>query len=265
VQLYYDSDSFRLNNRQKYLLDSVVENFSNRRLIINGHADYQGSEDHNKMIADQRAKAALRYLVDRGFPETQIMEAIGFGQTAMSHSVNAVHKNDDSARRVDIFITKGLLVKSKLKTLVLPDTHTVQKAPPPKNVTDIDYKKVKVGDIIALKNINFIPGSDTILPESYDELNNLFLTLKANPTLKIKLEGHVCCSIYPDGYIENTPNWQLSVARALMVEHLLIELGIAPERLSYQGFGRTRPLYAQDATPEQSHANRRVEIRIIAK
>ncbi|KAA5533584.1 OmpA family protein [Taibaiella lutea] len=263
IQLYYTKDSFKLNNHQRHLLDSVVENFSNRRILIDGHADYNGNENSNNLVSAKRANAVLRYLVDRGFPETQVIHSIGVGQPV--ETMNKEFKENSKNRRVDIFITKGTLIKSTLKSLPVPDVHTIVKIEPVKKVTEIDYKKLKVGDIITLKNISFVPGTDTVLPASFDELNNLYDILSQHPTLKIKLEGHVCCSLYPDGFFEDTPNWILSVKRALMVKTLLTIKGINPERLSYVGFGHTKPIFQQEIQPDQAQANRRVEIRIMEK
>lgn len=263
IQLYYSIDSFRLTNTNRQLLDSVVENYSNRRIIVDGHADYNANENSNLLTATKRANTVLRYLVDRGFPETQVIQVTGAGES--NGDRRNTQQENKSNRRVDIFITKGPLVKRKLKALVVPDTQPVYKAPATKNVTEINYNKLKVGDKIALTNISFIPGTDTLLPDSYDELNNLYYTLVSNPTLKIKLEGHVCCSIYPDGFFEDTPNWILSVNRALTVKNLLTNKGISPERLSYTGFGHTKPIYEREMQPAQAQANRRVEIRIIEK
>lgn len=264
VQLYYDVATFKLNNTQKHTLDSIIENFGNRRIIINGHSDCMGSELSNELISGQRANAVLRYLVDGGFPETQVISSIGLGQVNKNANKEPIHKEDASSRKVSIFITKGLLVKSKLKKVPVPE-EKISVAPPPEKNNKFDFSKLKKNDIITLKKISFVPGSDSILPESYDELNNLYEALKANPTLKIKLEGHVCCSIYPDGYVEDSPNWMLSTDRALMVEELLIEKGIDSSRLSYEGFGRTRPIYETEANHAQEQINRRVEVRIIEK
>lgn len=262
VQLYYSKDSFKLNSKQKHLLDSVVENFSNRRILIDGHADYNGGENSNNMTSAKRANTVLRYLVDRGFPETQVIHSVGVGQAIETPDGK---RKDSLNRRVDIFITQGTLMKSKLKSLPPPDIKTIVTIQPVRKVTEIDYKKLKVGDIVTLKNISFVPGTDTVMPEAYDELNNLYDILSQHPTLKIKLEGHVCCSLYPDGFLEDTPNWILSVKRALMVKTLLTLKGINPERLSYVGFGHTKPIFKQENQPDQAQANRRVEIRIMAK
>ena len=89
--------------------------------------------------------------------------------------------------------------------------------------------------------------------------------MKDNPNLAIKLEGHVCCSFAPDGYEKGSPSWALSEQRAKSVLRYLIENGIGAERLSFEGFGRTMPVFRTERTSEEQSANRRVEVRIIHK
>jgi outer membrane protein OmpA-like peptidoglycan-associated protein len=264
--LYYDVAAFKLNDAQKKILDSVVVFYSNRRISINGHADYSGTEGRNELVAELRAKAVLRYLVDRGFPETQVMNATGLGKSDQIAGTTAGGKEDAANRRVDIFITKGAEMVGKLKEVAPPEPPKVYVAKePPKNVTKIDYSKLKVGDIVALKNISFIPGTDQLMPEAFEEIQNLFEVLMAHPTLKVRLEGHVCCVVFPDGYEPGTVSWILSENRAMRVQTLLIEKGISVARLSYKGFGRTQPLFEEELTRNQQQGNRRVEIRIISR
>lgn len=268
--LYYDASGYKLTAAQKKTLDSVIVYYSNRRISINGHADYLGSEDRTSLLAENRAKAVLRYLVDRGFPETQIMNSSGWGQNANSADASNAGVAHPLSRRVDILITKGPSVVAALKEVVVPPPppppqKVVAEVKPSANVTNIDYDVLKVGDLIALKNISFIPSSDRLMPEAYLEVQNLFEVLNAHPTLKISLEGHVCCVPAPDGLSPGTVSWDLSENRARRVQGLLIELGIQGSRLSYRGFGRTRPLYPGEKTGEEQQANRRVEIRIISK
>jgi len=263
VQFYYDSATFKLNEPQKHILDSVIEHCSNRRILINGYADYLGSEHDLKNIAGNRASAVLRYMVDRGFPETQVISAMGIGQA--NPSTARVVQEDPLSRKVTLLITKGAYLKGKLKEAPPAAPPPMASVPKPKNVTDLDYTKLKKGDIVAIKNISFVPGTDNIMAESYDELDNLFNLLKDNPTLKVKIEGHVCCCIYPDGYEPDTPNWLLSEDRALKVKLFLVNEGISESRLSYAGYGRTKPIFPKEQTPGEEQANRRVEIRIVQK
>ncbi|RYZ18822.1 MAG: OmpA family protein [Sphingobacteriales bacterium] len=136
---------------------------------------------------------------------------------------------------------------------------------PPANVTKIEYEKLKAGDVIALANIGFIPSTDRLMPDAYPEVQHLFEVLKNHPTLRIALEGHVCCVPAPDGFSPGTISWDLSVDRARRVQSLLIEMGIAEARLSYRGYGRTKPIFPDEKTGAQQQANRRVDIRIVSK
>ncbi|KAA5533585.1 OmpA family protein [Taibaiella lutea] len=268
IQLHYTIGTSQLDNKDKQLLDSIIANFSNNRMLIYGHADYLGNEDPNLLLSEKRAKTVLHYLVVNGFPETNIMQCVGAGQVTAKKSGE---DGDPESRRTDIFIIKSTSANTNIKPQKpLPKTSApplLDKTPAntAQNITAIDYDNLKIGDTINLKNISFYPGLKIILPASYPEVDNLIQVLKSHPTLKIRLEGHVCCCIYPDGYFENTPHWQLSVARAAELRAVLIKHGISPERLEYTGFGRTHPILDNEQTSEQGQINRRVEIRILEK
>lgn len=264
LQLHYDIGVFQLDSKNKNTLDSVITNFSNNRILIYGYADYLGNENPNLLLSEQRAKTVLLYLTGKGFPEANIMQCIGSGQVKTKKSGE---EGNTVNRRTDIFIIKtGSTTKREPVETIVQETPAVKTpANTTESVTRIDYNNLQVGDTINLQNIGFYPGLRLILPSSYPEVDNLIEVLKTHPTLKIRLEGHVCCCTYPDGYFENTPHWQLSVARAKELRAVLIKHGINPERLEYKGFGRTHPIVDNEQTSEQGQINRRVEIRILAK
>jgi outer membrane protein OmpA-like peptidoglycan-associated protein len=263
IQLHYPVGAYQLDSRSKHLLDSIVDNFANNRTLIYGHADYLGNEDPNLLLSERRAKTVLQYLVANGFPETNIMQCIGAGQIKEQKNGK---DGDPESRRTDIFIVRSKTIKTTpAPEIPVAEKVSSQPAISNRNVTQIDYNSLKVGDTINLKNIGFYPGLKLILPTSYPEVDNLIHVLKTHPTLKIRLEGHVCCCTYPDGYFENTPHWQLSVARAKELRAVLIKHGISAGRLEYKGFGRTHPILDNEQTSEQGQINRRVEIRILEK
>jgi outer membrane protein OmpA-like peptidoglycan-associated protein len=119
-------------------------------------------------------------------------------------------------------------------------------------------RKAKNGENIKMNNLNFEPGSELLLPESTPVLNDLLDIMNEFPKLVISIEGHICC--------EKNDDTNLSSSRAKVVYDFLVKNGIKAERLSYKGFGSSRPIYP---LPEQNDiqqvANRRVEIRIISK
>jgi OmpA-OmpF porin, OOP family len=135
--------------------------------------------------------------------------------------------------------------------------------PLPKNTITNDKElfridSVAVGSAVILKNIAFEPNKSELLPASFAELDKLVSLLGANLTLKIDVQGHT------DDTGTDEYNMKLSVARAKAVVDYLISHGIGPARLTYKGFGRTKPL-TDNKTTEGKAKNRRVELVIIDK
>ena len=111
----------------------------------------------------------------------------------------------------------------------------------------------KAGDIITLKQLLFNTNSSIINRSSHNELNRLANYLKQNEQLKIQIIG----------YTDNTGNTQnninLSKDRAKSVYVYLINKGIKDERMKFNGFGSSKPLFVNN-TEDNKAKNRRVEI-----
>jgi chemotaxis protein MotB len=74
-----------------------------------------------------------------------------------------------------------------------------------------------------------------------------------------------------EGHTDNTPihtaqfpsNWELSTARAtFLLEYLISNTGIPPQRLSAVGYGEYRPV-SPNSSPEGRAANRRVDLVVL--
>ena len=131
----------------------------------------------------------------------------------------------------------------------------------------IDISNVKKNEAIRLDNIFFLPGSHRWTEASKPALQKLLATLKEYPNVKIRIEGHICCVLEgtTDGYDFDADDFRLSHNRARAVYDYLVKNGIAAERLSSEGFGKSRPLVRVERSPEDENRNRRVEIRILEK
>lgn len=125
-------------------------------------------------------------------------------------------------------------------------------------INDIRLKRVEVGTTIVLRNIFFDTGSANLRPESYAELGVLYKLLADNPRLKIEVSGHT------DNVGSASLNQRLSQDRARSVVNFLTERGIAADRLTYKGYGFSRPVATND-TAEGRQLNRRTEFEIIEK
>ncbi len=78
---------------------------------------------------------------------------------------------------------------------------------------------------------------------------------------QLQIEGHTDnAPLVSPTYPRN--NWDLSSARALSVVQKMIDGGIAPTKLSANGYAEFRPV-ASNADPEGQQRNRRIELRIV--
>jgi OOP family OmpA-OmpF porin len=101
--------------------------------------------------------------------------------------------------------------------------------------------------------INFDTGKSTIKPESTPIINQIVEMLKANPSLKIGVEGHT------DNVGNPKSNKTLSDERAKSVVAAIVSHGIDAKRLSAAGYGQDKPI-ADNKTEEGRAKNRRVEL-----
>ena len=96
-----------------------------------------------------------------------------------------------------------------------------------------------------------------VLPKSKPILYELLCALEENQNLKIEIQGHICCQLTGD--ING-----LSVTRARAIYNYLILQKINKKRLSYKGFGVTKPIHPIPEKSElEQEENRRVEILIL--
>lgn len=109
------------------------------------------------------------------------------------------------------------------------------------------------GEVKILDNVEFETGSAVIQPKSHSLLDQVALTVKANPDIKrVRIEGHT------DSTGPHDVNMRLSKERAEAVRRHLINRGISPDRLTAEGFGPDKPLMKGDS-PEARAKNRRVQ------
>lgn len=120
-----------------------------------------------------------------------------------------------------------------------------------------NFELVKSGMTITIKGIYFETGKATLKPESYATLQEAAKILIDNPNIKVEIQGHT------DNTGSEDLNQKLSQARADAVMNYLVKnLGIAPERLTAKGYGSSQPI-ASNQTPEGRALNRRVNFKIL--
>ena len=122
---------------------------------------------------------------------------------------------------------------------------------------DIPLQPLETGAAIILKNIFFDTKKFDLKPESISELDKIVLLLNDNPKLKIQISG------YTDNVGIAKDNLLLSNNRAKGVVGYLLSKGITVTRLSYKGFGATKPL-AENNSETGKALNRRTELSVIS-
>lgn len=121
---------------------------------------------------------------------------------------------------------------------------------------DIPLQPLAVGEVVVLKNIFFDFDKTDLKPESEVELHKLIDMLNKNPKMKIEISGHT------DNKGTADYNQKLSENRSKAVYNYLVDKGIDKNRLSYKGYGLSKPIDTND-TEEGRANNRRTEFKVI--
>jgi len=103
----------------------------------------------------------------------------------------------------------------------------------------------------------FDKGEAQLKPEHIKSIRKLAQMLAISPG-SIRVQGHTNDNLDLSNSQFANP-WQLSLARAASVLHILEDEGVNPARLSLVGYGPSRPI-SSEATPFGRSKNRRVEI-----
>jgi len=107
----------------------------------------------------------------------------------------------------------------------------------------------------AMKAVQFQLGKATLTNESFSVLNQIVSIMNKYPDYKLSIDGHT------DNTGAAEVNRKLSESRAKACRDYLMTKGIPESRMSYQGFGPTRPI-ADNSTYSGRTLNRRVEFNL---
>ena len=130
----------------------------------------------------------------------------------------------------------------------------------PTVTVDLKLTPIGPGERVVLDDIRFVGNEYQVMRQSEASLLTLLRFMEENTKVKIEIEGHV-----------NGPTFKnkkefidLSTSRAKTVYDFLLVNDIEPERIAYLGLGNSQMLFPEPKNKEQSEANRRVEIKVIA-
>jgi outer membrane protein OmpA-like peptidoglycan-associated protein/uncharacterized protein YegP (UPF0339 family) len=117
--------------------------------------------------------------------------------------------------------------------------------------------------VVVFGDTHFDYDKSTLSQEAKTLLDMDVQALKENPKINVRMAGYTSA----EG-TENI-NQKLSEQRANTVRDYLIEKGIAPERITVIGYGRTKPALYEvapgDINTKEAHANMRVLFEVVVK
>ncbi|MBL7914101.1 MAG: OmpA family protein [Bacteroidia bacterium] len=122
--------------------------------------------------------------------------------------------------------------------------------------SDLELRKIAVGSAYKLNNIRFATNSSELNKASKNIITDFAGFLKENPRVNVAIHGHT------DSAGDAAANMTLSNDRAKSVYDFLIKSGINASRLSYKGFGQTKPVVSNE-NEEGRSKNRRTEFVIM--
>lgn len=270
--VFFESNKFQLTSTERGKLDKwLAENKKSKILAINGYTDEDGSVGLNDTLAQRRVSNVFDYIKGK-LAIREDFKTRSFGKLHKQDAVKANNRKatiyylleKDLAKENEILgIKEETKPVKKTEVIDFPSSITVTNPFGKKEEMKLDVvfmKKLssaKVGEKIVIPNLNFRQATFAVVAESRPRLYELLQVLQANPALKIRLQGHICCSQkdYQD----------LSTQRAKAVKLFLEHNGIEKSRVSFEGFGVSQPIYPiPEKTEEERAANRRVEVLIVA-
>lgn len=228
--VFFEFDKAYPNSNSSKALDEWIKNNSSAEVYkMEGYCDTVDSKLYNLKLAERRIHSIENILKLNKIKVVDKLERVPFGEDFDFSS------NQEDNRKVRIFYQ-------------IPITNSFSEK----------VKKSKVGELLKLKGLNFYNMSDVILPDSRPILDELLQIMNENPSLKVEIQGHICCK---EVEVED-----ISIKRAKTVYNFLLSNGVMANRISYKGFASTRPIYPlPEKNEEERIANRRVEILILQK
>lgn len=215
ISMFFKFGSYEVETPQRLIARCDRIKATSGKIRIVSYTDTIGSQKSNKKLAANRLSAISKILKSTNLH---------------SFSIDSLNKNelrdgkkklnDSIFRRVDVII------------------YSVE-------------NKFKFNTPINL-DINFESETDNIVPNSTENLKTLLSILQKDSTLKVQLNGHVCCR----------PGQELSEKRAEKVKKYLVSNGIKSARIQCKGFSNNIPLFPYTDV-QNVYKNMRVEVVFI--
>ena len=237
LEVFFDFNKSEINESAKQKLETWIAADKEVEVSkIYGYCDWIGTNPYNDTLSLKRVDAVYKFLKSKNITVLDNYEVKGFGKDFKQSKIQSEN------RKVTIYFQK--------KKVIIPTSEG-------NKTLDERVKIAKKGDVLILKNIYFFNRSAKIVPDSKPVLYELLCVLEENPNLIIQIQGHICCQLVSD--FED-----ISTARARAIYVFLAQNKINRKRLSFKGFGVSKPIHPiPEKTEQEADENRRVEIMIL--
>ena len=207
-----------------------------------------------ELLDEMNTSKAGAYAFEVPAARVYLFEIKAEGYNDLAEEIDLTRFTGKTALEKSIFLEPIVREVDSLETPAMPEIEVNEETP----LITLDSVGMQVDEakIITLKNMYFAKGRAQIMRASYDELDKLVNFLDKNPEINIRVDGHT------DNQGDAEKNKVLSINRAKNVRDYLIKKGIATERISFKGWGDTKPIASNDSDIERQK-NRRVEIVIL--
>lgn len=232
IEVFFDSNSDIPNVASTTIFSNWMnENPDVEVVRITGHCDATDSSSYNKDLAMRRINS--------------IIESIKGSKIKISATITIENHGEDFEQSINQSDNRKVIVYYR----------KVNQS----NTLYYKIQKSSKGDLIKLENIYFDYSSAKLLPESYKTLKELIQVLNEYPKLEIEIQGNICCQ---NKYQPDT----ISTDRAKAIYTYLVKNEISTKRLSFKGYGVTRPIHPiPEKSIQEEDNNRIVEILVIER
>lgn len=272
VSFFFESNKFVLQKEELLKLNKWLNVNKDVKVVgVYGFCDEEGSVGYNDTLAKKR----IDYVFNTIKNKVKIREDFktrNFGELHISSPIKAENRKvtlyyilpKDFVNEEKIIAKKQeISIEKKKPKIKFPDVYVYENPDGSTVNIKIDtvfMKKISlanVGEKLKLESMNFFVDTFAIMPQSRSVMFELLTVMQSCPDLKIQIQGHICCV--------KKDIRDLSTQRAKAICKFLEYNGIDKSRMTFIGFGSSKPLYAlPEKTEAEREANRRVEIEIIA-
>lgn len=256
-------DSFQQAQKaeEQKMLASIDKMGANKQTLENDIADLKAqqkkfNEENDKLTAQNSQLASER---EKQAIEKKKMEDL-LAQMQEERDKLAAEKLKMEQDKAKLELLKKqqekdvFTLKRSIDSLSKIQQKTANTSTTPQNY-DLFNVPLQVGAVAQVNNIYFVADASFLQIPSYPELDKVALFLARNQKLKVEIGGHT------NGLCDDFFCQKLSTSRAKTCVDYLISKGIASNRLTYKGYGKSYLL--KPAEPGNS-LNQRVEIKILS-